>query len=295
MGARRTAIRSLPFQHHAKPQLGFEMFKLSSLFERGRRDALGHALETPQRPEFHTLYIGIHGRGQLVVDFTPAPIAPDLVTVVSRGRIQHFTPKAGFDAWMLLFTPEFVELPGAGDPLATPAILWPLGAAPVVELAAAERAAVHATLAQLEAEQARPLDRFQPLILSALLRSVLLRAERSGARALPAGALQKFFTILERDHSRTRAVAHYARASGLSPRRLSELLHARLGRSAKRVIDERVVLEQKRLLANTQITVKELAERTGFEEPTNLVKFFRHHTGQTPLAFRRNSPSGRWS
>jgi AraC family transcriptional regulator, transcriptional activator of pobA len=81
----------------------------------------------------------------------------------------------------------------------------------------------------------------------------------------------------------------------LSPRRLGELLLANTGRSTKHVIDERVVLEHKRLLAHTEISVKQLAERTGFDEPTNLVKFFRHHTGMTPLAFRTNLPSGRRS
>ena len=51
-------------------------------------------------------------------------------------------------------------------------------------------------------------------------------------------------------------------------------------------MDDRVVLEQKRLLAHTDVSVKELAARTGFAEPTNLIKFFRQRTGQTPLEFR---------
>jgi AraC-like DNA-binding protein len=46
------------------------------------------------------------------------------------------------------------------------------------------------------------------------------------------------------------------------------------------------VLELKRVLAHTDVSVKELAERAAFDEPTNLVKFFRHHTGMTPLEFR---------
>jgi AraC-like DNA-binding protein len=36
--------------------------------------------------------------------------------------------------------------------------------------------------------------------------------------------------------------------------------------------------------------VKELAGRFSFDDPTNLVKFFRHHAGQTPLAFRGRFP-----
>jgi AraC family transcriptional regulator, transcriptional activator of pobA len=65
------------------------------------------------------------------------------------------------------------------------------------------------------------------------------------------------------------------------------------------VIDERVILEHKRLLVHTDLSIKELAAKTGFDEPTNLVKFFRHHTGHTPAAFRdaqrRFLPSGRGS
>jgi transcriptional regulator GlxA family with amidase domain len=53
-----------------------------------------------------------------------------------------------------------------------------------------------------------------------------------------------------------------------------------------------VILEHKRLLAHSGVSVKELAALTGFDEPTNLVKFFRLHTGQTPLEFRSGHLTG---
>ena len=99
-------------------------------------------------------------------------------------------------------------------------------------------------------------------------------------------ALADFFTIVERDHTRTRSVARLASAAGISTRRLGELLEAQGKPSAKQVICERVVLEQKRRLAHSDISIKELATLTGFDEPTNMVKFFRHFTGTTPTAFR---------
>ena len=54
----------------------------------------------------------------------------------------------------------------------------------------------------------------------------------------------------------------------------------------KQLIAERLLLELKRALAFTEVTVKQLAVDTGFDEPTNLVKFFRLHTRLTPLEFR---------
>ena len=289
-------IRSLPFRHNQKPGLGFEVFRLSSLFAREDRRVLPHALVTPVRPEFHTVYVGLAGRGRIDVDFAPTPIGKGLVTFVARGRIQSF-PERGIDAWMLVFTPEFLQVaPGTPDPLLFPSVLSPLWAEPALSPGAADARALLALAEQLDQEHARPLDALQPWLLSALLRTLLLRAERlAGPRTTPHAALAAFFTILERDHATTRSVAHYARAAGVSVRRLAELVVAETGRSKKQVIYERVVLEHKRLLAYTGLSVKELADRTGFPEPTNLVKFFRRHTGTTPLVFRRNLPSGRRS
>lgn len=286
--ARRSGIRELPFAHNAKPQLGVELIRLADLYAREARGELPERLTTPVRLDFHSIYLGIRGRGTLVVDFTPVPIGVGRVTVVARGRVEHLTPARGLDAWILLVSPEFLT-----DSLR---LLAPTWEQPSIELDAGDRRDIAALIDQLAAEQARPLDAVQPPLLASLLRAILLRLERrvpTGPTATP--ELERFFTILERDCQTTRSVDHYARATGISTRRLGELLHEHLGKSTKQIVDERVILEQKRLLAHTQLSVKELAERTGFAEPSNLVKFFRHHTGKTPLEFRRNLPSGRRS
>jgi AraC family transcriptional activator of pobA len=284
-------IRSLPFRHNVKPALGFEVFRLSQLFERAEQHRLDHALETPQRPEFHTIYVGLRGKGQLIVDFTPVPLGAHHLTFVARGRVQQFAPDRTVDAWMLLFTPEFLLAGGdTPDLLAMPAALAPSWTAPAVAVSPGDMRELVTLAETLDAEHARPLDDVQPHLLTALLRVLVLRAERLVARfgrAAPVpAALQRFFTILERDHATTRSVDHYARLAGISARRLAELVHDHAGKSTKQVIDERVILEQKRLLVHTELSVKELAARTGFAEPTNLVKFFRHHAGVTPLEFR---------
>ena len=289
---KRTAIRSLPFRRGDRPELGFEVFSLADLFARADRKALDHALETPQRPEFHTVYVGTRGRGRLVVDFTPVPLGAGLVTIVARGRVQQFVDDRGVDAWMLLFAPERIT--------GSHAALAPTWDQPVIEVPRPEQGTLAALVEAMRAEQARPPDPHQPAILDSLLRTLLLHCDRlaAGDSALPE-PLVRFFTILERDHARTRSVAHYAKEAGISTRRLGELLAERTGKSTKQVVDERVVLEMKRLLAHTEVSVKELAAQLGFDEPTNLVKFFRHHTGTTPLAFRaaqrRFLPSGRGS
>ncbi|HLL22823.1 MAG TPA: hypothetical protein VK427_11855, partial [Kofleriaceae bacterium] len=106
-------IRSLPFRHNAKPHLGVEVFRLRDLFARGERHELGHELDAPQRPEFHTIYLGTRGRGSIIVDFTPVPLGAGMMTIVARGRVQQFVVDRSVDAWMLLFAPERVPSPSS--------------------------------------------------------------------------------------------------------------------------------------------------------------------------------------
>jgi AraC-like DNA-binding protein len=288
---RRTTIKDLAFRHNTKPALGLEVLRLADLFARERAGELPELLTAPQRPQFDMILIGLTGKGSMTIDFTPVPLGAGVVTVFARGRVQQFAaaPKT-LDAWMIVFSSEFLAM------TPPPRVLAPDWAKPAIAPSAGDLREVLELSAQLAAEHARPLDAVQPALLGSLLRALILRLERYvPASVLAPSELQRFFTILERDCLTTREVAHYAKASGLSPRRLGELLLAHTGRSTKQVIDERVVLEHKRLLAHTEISVKQLAERTGFAEPTNLVKFFRHHTGMTPLAFRTNLPSGRRS
>jgi AraC-like DNA-binding protein len=211
----------------------------------------------------------------MVVDFNDVPVGAGVLTVVARGRVQQFMPRDGVDAWMLLFSPEFISGPYA--------VLDPTWERPTAKL---ERDLI-SLAEQLAAEQARPLDALQSRLLESLLTAVLLRAERIVDLPVTSGALQKFFTILERDCLRTREATHYAKQAGVSPRHLASLLVDHTGKSTKRVIDDRVVLEQKRLLAHTDLSVKQLADRTGFAEPTNLVKFFKQRVGMTPQEFRQ--------
>lgn len=58
------------------------------------------------------------------------------------------------------------------------------------------------------------------------------------------------------------------------------------GSTAKTLIDARVALEAKRLLAHSDLPVAAIGHRLGFTEPTNFGKFFTRQTGDSPGTFR---------
>jgi AraC family transcriptional regulator, transcriptional activator of pobA len=272
-------IVELKYQPSVRPELGFELMKFSQLLRR----PLSHPLDALTRPSFFLVYYGLEGRSRHTIDFERCAIARHDVAVVAPGRVQAFDPSSGHDMWMVLFTPEFLDVPLRGS-----RVLSPFWTPPVLRVPSSEQQEVLGLVEQLRAEYGRPADAVQVPLLASLLRAFLLRLERlAGAASSKAPAeLEAFRAALEQDYAQTRSVEHYARAAGISPRTLNALTQRHFGTTAKQTIDARVILELKRLLAHTDLTVKELSARFGFDEPTNLVKFFRHHTRQTPLRFR---------
>jgi AraC-like DNA-binding protein len=296
---RSRTIKDLAFRSNAagKASLGFEIFQLADLYRRADRGELDHALTTPGRLRFNTLFVGLEGAGRHIVDFESCSLGAGVLTVAAAGRVHQFLPDRGVNAWMILFSPELIAQgapPGTMDPVPRARVLSPLWSHPALPVG--ERAHELVALCErMDEEFRRPLDHLQPALLASLVRVVVCHAERllneadatTGRRPVP-GVLERLFELIDRDFAKTRSVAHYAKAVRVSPRRLGELLEQHGFPHAKELICERVVLEQKRLLAHADTPVKELASLTGFDDATNCVKFFRRRVGLTPLAFRRS-------
>lgn len=91
---------------------------------------------------------------------------------------------------------------------------------------------------------------------------------------------------LEQDPGWSRSVKDRARRLGYSERTLTRACQAATGRTAKEVIDDRIVLEARRLLSHDGYSVAAVARDLSFAESSNFTKFFRRTTGETPETWR---------
>ena len=98
--------------------------------------------------------------------------------------------------------------------------------------------------------------------------------------------LEKFRDLID-EHMRHRwSVAQYADQLGISAGQLTRLTQESLGKSSNALINERVLVEAQRELIYTNSSIKQIADGLGFEDESYFGRFFRKHTGVSPLAFR---------
>ncbi len=99
--------------------------------------------------------------------------------------------------------------------------------------------------------------------------------------------LEEHFLLLSKGRTgKVFSVNEFAAQLNVHPNHLSSMLRQELGKSAKQLINERLVFEAKSLLHTTELSVTEIAYRLRFDEPTNFTKFFKKATGMLPREYR---------
>ncbi|HEX8595772.1 MAG TPA: helix-turn-helix domain-containing protein [Pseudomonas sp.] len=82
------------------------------------------------------------------------------------------------------------------------------------------------------------------------------------------------------------SIERYADQLGISAAHLNALCRRLTAQSALQIINQRLVLEAKRDLVYTTLTINQVSDRLGFSEPAYFSRFFKRSTGQSPKYFR---------
>ena len=130
-------------------------------------------------------------------------------------------------------------------------------------------------------------------ILRAYIDIILLKAERvkqqhaiSGVKTKWLEIFNEFRNSLAANYIKTRSSRDYSAELLISYKLLNDIVKSTTGKTVKAFIDDFVVVEIKRYLVTTSLSVKEISYKTGFDEPANMTKFFKKNTQTTPLKFR---------
>ncbi|MFZ2103222.1 MAG: helix-turn-helix domain-containing protein [Oricola sp.] len=125
-------------------------------------------------------------------------------------------------------------------------------------------------------------------ILVCLLR---LRSEEQ-SRLLEAGGdrdyelFSRYRELLEGRFRSEKALDTYARDLGVSLPRLNGACKAKTGKTSSELLYERVIIEAKRYLIYTEMTVAEIGHAIGFDDPAYFSRFFSKRVGMAPGSYR---------
>ncbi|MBA2114109.1 AraC family transcriptional regulator [Bremerella alba] len=279
-------IRSVFWSRDVKS--GFQLVTLRQLRERDLRPGLAE----PQRLDFHMLILCENGVGAHMVDFEMHDCRRGTLIHISPNQVHAFASDIDTEATLLIFRPEVlpVEFYGPDSGTQPPAeYLWP----PATKLDKPSLEFVTATVSFLTKQHCSQgiWDHPEAARHVAIgLASLAYRTAVSSSplyQSPPQPLFFAFLTIVEEFYATRRDAQWYARRLDCSYRNLCRICKEASGETPKTMIDRRVAIESRRLLAFTQDSALEIGKCLGFTEATNFVKFFQRLAGSTPDVFRR--------
>ena len=244
-----------------------------------------------------------HGGGSLRLGNQQWPIHAGDVYVVAPGEVMGFgDDMAGVErveGWGVFFPAEGLS-PGAPNallawrahPLLFPFARGVAAGAQRLTVPPAQQPAWTQRIRSLERELQQRADGYHEALIAHL---TLLLVDLSrlaadiadGLRLRDEPILGAVFETIEQRFSTPLSLRDIAATLSLTPGYLTTLVRRKTGRTVQEWITERRMTEARRLLVQTDLTVSEIAGRTGYSDPAYFVRAFRHAHGTTPLRWRR--------
>lgn len=277
------------FQKEYEQQIEFDLTSIKKLYNR----SLDHSIEKPHKIGFNAILIITKGKGVHVIDFVPYSYTEGTVFFISKDQTHNFKINPDSDGYLLPFTDNFLSRLIVNQNLNILHEMFDYIYYPAkIKLSKEIYMDIVKLIEVLEKEFSIELDGFKEMILRPLLQTIILKLSRERlSQDLPLNQKDKSlymkFKQLSVNHNYGVHVNDYAKKLDVSAKTLTNMLNKNIGKSTKKYLDENLILQIKRLLLDQNLTVENISNKLCFDEPTNMVKFFKRYEGTTPSKFAK--------
>jgi AraC-like DNA-binding protein len=250
--------------------------------------------DIPHRHDYYTVLLVEKANGRHFIDYQTYPFRSREVHFVSPGQVHQVALKTEPQGWVLTFSRDFLFENNIPENFISNINLFhPFGESPPLLL---DKKTFNRLLdLVLEIKNCLILNlTYRNRALGALLQLFLIFANNSSrinAAQLNEDhketcVLRDFKKLVDQRFTEWHKVTDYASEINLSSKHLSQSLKNITGKGAKEFIQDRIVLEAKRLLLHTDLSISEVGYKLGFEEPLHFSGFFKKKIGISPSKFR---------
>jgi AraC family transcriptional activator of pobA len=255
----------------------------------------GGIADDPHRHNYYSIIWSFTATGKHIIDFHEYKIEPRSVFFVSPGQVHQVVTDPDPAGLVILFTLEFLQKNGIREEFVSNLRLFrDSDETPPLLLKEEDFLRLKSFSDAMRNASASP-DEMKFETIGAYLKLFLIECNatcslfpESNTQNIEVGRslVQRFKQLVEEHFAEWHKVRDYANALNVSPGYLNEVISSSIQRPAKEYIENRLILETKRLSIFTDKSNKEIGFELGFEDPSHFSKFFKSFTGTSIGEFR---------
>ncbi|HNE29780.1 MAG: helix-turn-helix domain-containing protein [Saprospiraceae bacterium] len=256
-------------------------------------------LTFPHRHDFYQIVLFTKGSGRHAIDFQTFEVKPHQIYYMAPGQVHTWQFNEDVEGYIINFNESFFTA-FCHNPffLREFPLFNTVSGSPVNILDMSCCTEVEQTLATMLEEFGRDGE-FKMDLLRGMLITVLVRLSRAAPSTFRehtskhnVALMRQFEKMIELHFREKRLPKEYAEMLFVTPNHLNALTKDALGKSAGELIRDRVLLEAKRLLVNSDLMISQIADTLNFEDNAYFTRFFKKYTGATPEQFRATQAAG---
>lgn len=273
--------------------------KVSRQFQVEVFDAKRHfAVKYPHRHDFFEVLFILKGSGFHVIDNNKYEITPPCIFFMSPGQAHKLELSNDIEGYIYIFTSDFYQFNHTNQ---NRLLEFPFfftikqNNPPLVFTQSDDVLFVENLFKQGIAETEKDANRSVEMVHLILDLILVFAASRyvSDEASLIKGRgdilVKRFFQLIEENYQKNISVNDYASMLAITPNHLTQTLKNLTGKTSGEIIQSKQILEIKRLLIHTNMSVSEIAHHLNFADQSYFTKFFKKSVGITPIAFRSES------
>jgi AraC-like DNA-binding protein len=242
--------------------------------------------------KYFTIAWNLGGKQTVTIDGTAHEFLPDTILPLMFNQSFYFERPADVVAWQ--FNREFYCIVDHDAEVSCVGFLFGMGDNVFTQLEKDMQEKLQLML-RLFVEEFRTADQIQhDMLLMLLKRLIIIITQLARSKYTPGPAPQderfhifrKFNLLVEGHYREEHTVGYYAQRLSRSPKTLSNLFSLYNQKSPLQIIQDRILIEAKRLLYYTNKSVKQITYELGFEDAAYFSNFFKRHTSLSPQDFR---------
>lgn len=251
--------------------------------------------DSPIRLGAFTISLCLNGHITIDINMIRYDVQPgDMVITLPKDIIEHKDVSSDIRGIFFIVSQRFIEeaFPKIGEIL--PIFLY-IQKYPKIELTANQCFNIqqfYDFFIQRLKDQSVYRDKMISSILQALIyyiTGLLINSDKREKKERKEELLSKFIQLIIKHYKENRTLDFYAEKLFISTKYMSDIIKKTSGLTAHDWIDRYTILEAKILLRSTNKTIQEISNELNFPNHSFFSKYFKHHMGMTPKAYRLSS------
>ncbi len=241
------------------------------------------------------------GNGRYTIDFKTYHIKQGMIFFLTPGQMYKVESEGVIEGVRLSFEQDFYCVDTFSSQASCSGILFKNPyQKPFISLNGNQISEFQFIIEQINAEFCNPGLAHREIIHTYLqlflIKAMRIKKEQADEFSLYADEetsfLYQFQNNLETYFRINHSVSYYADLLNISPKSLHKKVKEITGKPVSVIIQDRIILEAKRLLYHTNKSVKEIGYELGFDDPSYFSRFFTKQVNEAPTEFQQRIKEG---